>query len=89
MQVDVDGNPTVGDLINDIIEELADIGEEDDVFGEPADLYLSTIGGRRLPKGAKVKDLLASGTHVVLHRRLRGGMQVESVTEDFKNRAYF
>ena len=75
VQISLDPPPTVQDFIHDIIEEFAEDGEEYDVFGEPADLYLSTVGGRILPMAAILDTVVASGQTVVLHRRLRGGMQ--------------
>ena len=75
VQISIDGNPTVAQFIADIVEEFCNEGEEEDVFGPLRDLYLSTNGGKRLPNNAFLSELVVSGQRVVLHRRLRGGMQ--------------
>ena len=77
VQIDVDGDPTVADFLGDCIDFFSppEQGEQEETFGPLRDLYLATIGGKPLPRLALLKDLVVSGQRVVLHRRLRGGMQ--------------
>ena len=73
VRVDLDPAPTVAEFIGDCMDVFFE-GDEEDNPSE-SELYLSTVGGRILPKTAMLDAVVANGQTVVLNLRGRGGMQ--------------
>ena len=68
MRFDLGATPTVQQFIYDVVEELLLGGDMDDeVFGDPDLLVLSTVAGSILPMGSRLHDVVPSGHTVVLH----------------------
>ena len=68
MRFDLCSTPTVQQFIYHVVEELLLGGDMDDeVFGDPDLLFLSTVVGSILPMGSRLDEVVASGHTVVLH----------------------
>ena len=61
--------PTVQQFIYDVVEELLLGGDMDDeVFGHPDHLVLSTAAGSILPMGSRLDEVVATGDTVVINQ---------------------
>jgi len=61
--------PTVQQFIYHVVEELLLGGDMDDeVFGYPDHLVLSTVAGSILPMGSRLDEVVATGDTVVINQ---------------------